>query len=77
MSNKKFTAKKFLYIVVLTTLILLGYCGIFLFSLPLTLNAMTSWILSLSFVVTVALLCIVSMLRERKQRKQKLEVKWS
>jgi protein-S-isoprenylcysteine O-methyltransferase Ste14 len=68
MPNKKFTAKKFLYIVVLTTLVLLGYCGIFLFSLPLTLNATTSWILSLSFVATVALLCIVSMLRERNEK---------
>lgn len=71
MSKKKFTAKNFLYIVVLTAFVLLGYCGIFLFSLPLTLNAMTSWILSLSFVATVALLVIVSMLRERKQRELK------
>jgi len=68
-SNEKLTATKVLSIVVLTILAVLGYTGIFIFSLPFTNNLTTSWILSLSFVATVTLLCTVSMLRERKQRR--------
>ena len=68
MADEKLTAKKVLAIVVLTTLAVLVYLGILIFSLPFTGNMMTSWILSLSFAAAVMLLCIASMLKTRWKR---------
>lgn len=69
MTSEKLTATKVLLIVGLTVLSVLAYFGILIFSLPLTGNMMTSWILALSFAATVILVCIVTALR-RKWRTQ-------
>ena len=68
MANEKLTVKKVITIIGLTAIALLMYCGIILFSLPFTGNAIISWILGLAFVGAVILCGIVSMLQRRKKR---------
>ena len=68
MTDEKLTAKKVITIIGLTAIALLTYCGIILFSLPFTGNAIISWILGLAFVAIVILYCTTSILKKRKRR---------
>jgi len=70
-TEEKLTVKKALAIVVLTTLAVLGYGGIILFSLPFTGSIIVSWALGLTFALAVILYCTVSMLSARLERRNK------
>lgn len=69
MAKEKMTVKKALAIVVLTTLAVLGYGGIILFSLPFTGSIIVSLSLGLAFALAVILYCTVSMLLARLKRR--------
>ena len=71
MKVEKLTVRKVLTIVVLTSLgvtaLCLLYLGILIFSLPLTLNMTTSWILSLSITMGI-LFCLGYVLKKHFRR---------
>ena len=72
MNNQKLTAKKILTIVIVSALGSVGigllYLGILFFSLRFTANMTVSWILSLSVIVGIILLCLGYALKTRKRR---------
>jgi len=69
MVDEKMMVKKVLAIVVLTTLAVLGFGGIVLFSLPFTGSIIVSLSLGLAFALVVIFYCTVSMLLAKLERR--------